>query len=43
MILSEFKSSESYDEIKNGMDADLKSYANGDLSGFGELGMGWKN
>ena len=42
-ILSEFRSGESYDEIKNGMDADLKSYANGDLSGFEELGKGWKN
>lgn len=42
-ILSEFKSGESYDEIKSGMDADLKSYANGDLSGFEELGKGWKN
>ena len=28
---------------KNGIDADLKSYANGDLSGFEELGKGWKN
>lgn len=42
-ILPEFRSGESYDEIKNGMDADLKSYANGDLSGFEELGKGWKN